>query len=129
MNCFQCFCIKEILATHREVQLEIIGEQVTKTTEKDSNEILTGHCKQLKVPFEIYGGFESFRKLIVVILTNIILIIIKIVLVAVMDMNQFMLTIDLVRLYYNIKVQMQVTKLLTKRLKDLRIVTKLPKST
>ena len=64
MNCFQCFCMKEIFATHRKVQLEILGEQASKTTEKGSNEIFTGQCKRLKVVLANYGGFKSNLKVL-----------------------------------------------------------------
>ena len=63
MYCLQCFSSEQVLTNHKEICIQINGEQAMKMPEKSSKVKLTNFHKQLPDPFVIYADFEPlYRK-------------------------------------------------------------------
>ena len=62
MHCLQCFSKEEILLKHKEVCIEINGEQSIKMPEVGSKIKFTNYNKQMKAPFVIYADFEAITE-------------------------------------------------------------------
>ena len=62
MHCLQCFSKEEILLKHKEVCIEINGEQSIKMPEVGSKIEFTNFNKQMKAPFVIYADFEAITE-------------------------------------------------------------------
>ena len=62
MHCLQCFSKEEILLKHKEVCIEINGEQSIKMPEVGSKIKFTNYNKQMQAPFVIYADFEAITE-------------------------------------------------------------------
>ena len=62
MHCLQCFSSEQVLTNHKEICIQINGEQDIKITEKGSKVKFTNFDKQLPVQFVIYADFEALTE-------------------------------------------------------------------
>ena len=62
MHCLQWFSYENVLTNHKEVCIQINGEQAIKMPEKGSKAKFTNFHKQLPVQFVIYADFESLTE-------------------------------------------------------------------
>ena len=62
MHCLQCFSKEEILLKHKEVCIEINGEQSIKMPEVGSKIEFKNYNKQMQAPFVIYADFEAITE-------------------------------------------------------------------
>ena len=62
MHCLQCFSQEEILLKHKEVCIEINGEQSIKMPEVGSKIEFKNYNKQMQAPFVIYADFEAITE-------------------------------------------------------------------
>ena len=62
MHCLQCFSSERVLNKHKEVCIEINGEQSIKMPEVGSKIEFTNFNKQMKAPFVIYADFEAITE-------------------------------------------------------------------
>ena len=62
MFCLQCFSSEQVSTNHKEICIQINGEQAIKMPEKGSKVKFTTFHKQLPVPFVIYADFEALTE-------------------------------------------------------------------
>ena len=62
MYCLQCLSSEHVLTNHKEVCIQINGEQAIEMPEKCSKVKFTNFHKQLPVPFVIYADFEAITE-------------------------------------------------------------------
>ena len=62
MYCLQCFSSEQVLTDHKEICIQINGEQSIKMPEKNSKVKFNNFHKQLQVQFVIYVDFEAITE-------------------------------------------------------------------
>ena len=62
MHCLQCFSSERVLTKHKEVCMEINGEQSIKMPPIGSKIKFTNYNKQMQAPFVIYADFEAITE-------------------------------------------------------------------
>ena len=62
MHCLQCFSSERVLTKHKEVCIEINGEQAIKMPNLGSKIEFKNYNKQMQAPFVIYADFEAITE-------------------------------------------------------------------
>ena len=63
MYCLQCFSSERVLNNHKDICIQVNGEQAIKMPDKDNNILkFNNFHKQQPVPFVIYADFEAITE-------------------------------------------------------------------
>ena len=63
MHCLQCFSSERVLNNHKDICIQVNGEQAIKMPDKDNNILkFNNFHKQQPVPFVIYADFEAITE-------------------------------------------------------------------
>ena len=63
MYCLQCFSSERVLSNHKDICIQVNGEQAIKMPDKDNNILkFNNFHKQQPVPFVIYADFEAITE-------------------------------------------------------------------